>query len=306
MKLFQKLILLIILILSLNYTINNWDSLYSGIEHFYYQLLMKDNHDKKSIIETISITSHELNGIKMESKIYLPGDYAINTNQKYPVLYLLHGYPGTDNDWLINTNLQTQLDKQIKQHILPPLIVVFPDARGQLIKDSQYIDGKIVNQKMESYLIKELIPYINTAYRALPGRRSRAIGGISSGAYGAVYLGLKHNDLFSIIISHSGYFINNEGVMDKLVGTNMQLRDQYNPISFISKITLSPQTYIYFDIGNTEDNNYINSNKKFDQILTKLNINHKFTVTNGTHNWSSWSKSIINSLSYLGKQIINK
>ncbi len=72
----------------------------------------------------------------MSMKIYLPPHYSAEKQIRYPVLYLLHGYPGTDRDWLMNTNLQKRLDQKIMAKAIPPLIVVFPDMNGPLIRDS--------------------------------------------------------------------------------------------------------------------------------------------------------------------------
>jgi enterochelin esterase-like enzyme len=295
-----------ILILGTIFSINNWDILFSNIQHAYYSLQMSKVTDSKSEIRTISLKSNELDGINKEAKVYLPEAYMKNGNQRFPVLYLLHGFPGTDNDWLINTNLQARLDDKINQHIIPPLIVVFPDAQGQIIRDSQYIDGTKVKQKMESYIIKELIPYIDTSLRTIPARGSRAIGGISSGAYGAMYLGLRHNNIFSIIISHSGYFINNESPMNNLIGKDNQIRNNYNPLSFISRMSLDPKSYIYFDIGKNDDSGFLATNLGFDKILNEKNVYHEFLITDGGHGWGVWTKNINSSLAFLGKHIVDK
>ena len=163
-------------------------------------------------------------------------------------MFLLHGYPGTENDWLINTALQARLDEKIKAGTLPSLLVIFPDMNGPIVRDSQYLDATKIDQKMESYFIKELVPYIDAQYQTIQLRANRAIGGLSSGGYGALYIGIKYNDLFSYIFSHSGYMTNNESVLSRLITDSKGQKKLYSPLYTIEKAKLQNPLFIYFYI----------------------------------------------------------
>ena len=76
-------------------------------------VMAKPKSTYTSVIETVNFTSQALNGQQRELKIYLPSAYNPKGHYRYPVLYLLHGYPGADTDWLINANLQPVLDRMI-------------------------------------------------------------------------------------------------------------------------------------------------------------------------------------------------
>ena len=56
-------------------------------------------------------------------------------------------------------------------------------------------------------LVQEFFPYIESRYRAAPGRANRAISGISMGGYGALHLAFRHPQLFSSVSAHSAALI---------------------------------------------------------------------------------------------------
>jgi enterochelin esterase-like enzyme len=281
--------------------LQTWDILFSELQHQYYSFKFRLNNTSsyESRIEKRTLESHILRDVKKRVLVYIPKEYDIDRNRRFPTLYLLHGYPGMESDWLINTNLQRRLDNKIKEGKIPPLIVVFPDMNGPILRDSQYVDATKINQQMEKYFIFELIPYIDAHYRTATMRGKRAIGGLSSGGYGALYLGIKHNDLFSYIFSHSGYMINRERVMTKLVKNYPSVNSNYNIFEIIKQERLSNPVFIYTDIGKDDDKNFIEDNNNFDRVLTRLHIPHLYHKTEGWHGWSVWNKNIDYSLDYL-------
>jgi enterochelin esterase-like enzyme len=128
-----------------------------------------------------------------EFRIYLPPCYAEKTDQRYPVLYLLHGQTYTDDQW-IRLGAVNIVDQLILSGESIPFIVVFPDDRYWNLPP-----GPGFGQR----LVEELIPYIDSTYRTLPDRKHRAIGGMSRGAGWALRLGLTRWDLFGTIGLHS-------------------------------------------------------------------------------------------------------
>lgn len=124
--------------------------------------------------------------------VILPLDYETSTS-RYPVLYLLHGYTGNNTDWSLLTNLSEYAARY-------RLIVIMPDGSNGWYVNSAG-DPK---QKFEDYIIKDLISYAQSHYRTIPLRRARAIAGLSMGGYGAMFLGLKHYELFTAIGTLAG------------------------------------------------------------------------------------------------------
>ncbi|OGM14985.1 hypothetical protein A3A76_05470 [Candidatus Woesebacteria bacterium RIFCSPLOWO2_01_FULL_39_23] len=296
----KKFLLLFFLSIFL-YGIFHWEVIFTGLQHSFYKLRNYGKNSSESKIDTFSFNSNSYAGLQKEAKVYLPKVYFEESDKQYPVLYLLHGFPGSDIDWLINADLQNKLDELVVSNKLPALIAVFPDGNGPIVKDSQYLNATTkINQLAEDYIL-ELMEKIDASYRTLDKRESRAIGGISAGAYGAMNVGLHHNDKFGIIISHSGYFINNESITKKLI--NSDDFSANNPLEYLPNSELNPKTYIYFDIGEKDNKGYINQNQKLDEILRQKGIEHEFKITSGWHDWEVWRRNISFSLEFLGKYL---
>ncbi len=298
-----KYIFYLLLIIGSLVALFNWEKILINLLHYYYKLKYKTGSiNFESKIETITFASKSYAGISKEIKVYLPKTYAQDKEKKFPVLYLLHGFPGSDSDWLINTNLQKQLDDLIDAKKIPPIIVVFPDGNGPIIHDSQYLNATKIIQPAEDYII-DVVNEIDSRFRTLSERGSRAIGGLSSGAYGAINIGLHKNNIFAIIISHSGYFINQEGITKNLLNPDDLKADYNNPLRYIEKVAIDPATFIYMDIGSSDKKSYITDNKEMDKIMTRMGIIHILNITEGWHDWGVWNKNISESLKFLGNHI---
>lgn len=125
--------------------------------------------------------------------IYLPPCYDEKTDQRYPVLYLLHGQTYTADQW-IRLGAVDALDSLILSGESQTFLVVFPDDRYWNLPPGAGFGQRLVN---------DLIPHIDSAYRTTPDRSHRAIGGLSRGGGWALRLGFTRWDLFSVIGLHS-------------------------------------------------------------------------------------------------------
>ncbi|HZN12691.1 MAG TPA: alpha/beta hydrolase-fold protein [Acidimicrobiales bacterium] len=124
--------------------------------------------------------------------IYLPPDYATSTRH-YPSLYLLHGGGGDQGNWMTLGEVQRTMDEAYARDHRNALIVVSPDGT-----DGQWYDAIDGSLRIEEYVLRWVVPYIDRHYRTIADRRSRAIDGLSNGGYGAMHLAAKAPDLFSV------------------------------------------------------------------------------------------------------------
>ena len=138
-------------------------------------------------------------GLDWNYDVYLPADYDSNPNKTYPVVYMLHGLYGNHRNLLERFDSSAMLDEAIKTSG-QSAIVVFVDGFN-----SFYIDSADRGLKMESAIMNDLVPYIESTYRVSKDRNDHAIGGISMGGYGAARFVLHHSDYFSkgILLSPS-------------------------------------------------------------------------------------------------------
>jgi enterochelin esterase-like enzyme len=226
--------------------------------------------------------------------VSLPPGYEENPNQHYPVVFLLHGGHGTPTSWFEKDKgaaLGT-LQQLYTSGKLPPCIIITPDGydeRGtSSSRDPQYIDGP--NGKIDTDIGDELVRVVQSRYRTLPAPDFWAIGGLSSGAWGAINVGLHHLNHFSILFSHSGYFRDASG-------------SKNSPMDFVKMLSSQQrrQLRIYLDTGK-EDTSFLNENREFHAILNRLkvtNILHEFP---GEHTWRYWRQHLANSLAFVGEQ----
>lgn len=135
--------------------------------------------------------------------VYLPADY--DAAKRYPSLYLLSGYGSRGlkflNDDLWEENIQQRLDRLIAAGRVRPLIMVLPDASTRY-GGSQYRNSTATGNYEDHIL--ELVEFIDSKYPTKPNAEARAVAGHSSGGFGALWLGMRHADVFGLVASHSG------------------------------------------------------------------------------------------------------
>jgi enterochelin esterase-like enzyme len=127
--------------------------------------------------------------------IYLPPGYAANRNQRYPVVYLLHGYGLTAERWMPFTNLAATADKLMSAGTIREMIFVSPDA--YTIHGGSMYSASVTTGDWETFIAEDLVAYVDKTYRTIPTRDSRGLAGHSMGGYGTLRIGMKRPDVFS-------------------------------------------------------------------------------------------------------------
>ena len=149
-------------------------------------------------IETVQYDSTTV-GNKRKTLVYTPPGYSAGT--KYPVLYLLHGIGGDEEEWHRGGHPEVILDNLIADKKAAPMIVVLPNGRAQ---PNDRAEGDIMAAapafaKFEQDLLNDLIPFIESKYSVKTNRESRALAGLSMGGGQSLNFGLGHLDTFAWI-----------------------------------------------------------------------------------------------------------
>jgi enterochelin esterase-like enzyme len=131
--------------------------------------------------------------------IYLPPSYDHDTQRRYPVVYWLHGYTSRPHYAGYFTE---RLDAAIRKGRAPEMIVVAVNG----LYSSLFCDDHSGHRPVESVIIQELIPHIDTHYRTLPERSGRLLEGFSRGGFGAAHLAFKYPELFGALSLLAGAF----------------------------------------------------------------------------------------------------
>jgi enterochelin esterase-like enzyme len=145
-----------------------------------------------------SVQSGILPGEQRPGFVYLPPGFS--PGHRYPVVYLLHGMPGSPSEYLLGTGLVNWADTAISQGAITPFIAVLPAAGPDRRYNGEWA-GRIA-----APLVHEIVPWIDAQLPTIATRGGRVIAGLSAGGFGAVDLGLRHPDLFGTIEAWSAYF----------------------------------------------------------------------------------------------------
>jgi len=136
--------------------------------------------------------------------VYLPPSHD-RGHQQYPSVLCLSGFTGSARSWFNFQAWVPSIDQRMDHLIakgMPEMILIFPDCFTRY-GGSQYLDSPAVGA-YRSYLLQEILPYVDGKFRAAPGRSFRGVMGKSSGGYGAITLAMDHPELFSAVACHSG------------------------------------------------------------------------------------------------------
>ena len=134
------------------------------------------------------------------SAVYLPPGF--QAGSRYPVIFLLHGFPGSPSGFYDSLELAKVADALISTHRVAPFVAVMPVA-GR-------VTGKRSDEEWagswETYLVRDVVPWAAARLPLKTQQADRAIAGLSAGAFGAVDIALRNPGTFGVAESWSGYF----------------------------------------------------------------------------------------------------
>jgi S-formylglutathione hydrolase FrmB len=136
-----------------------------------------------------------------EATVYLPPSYSKHPYKRYPVIYLLHGFEADHRAFMKgayqNLNIRISMDSLIRVGLSKEMIVVTPNARTAY--DGSFYADNPVTGNWETFIIRDLIAYIDGKYRTIRTRSGRGIAGHSMGGYGAFRLAMRHPERFAAL-----------------------------------------------------------------------------------------------------------
>lgn len=220
--------------------------------------------------------------------VYTPPGYE-KGKDKYPVLYLLHGYGGDEGEWSSFGRATQILDNLIGKGEAKPMIVVMPNghmamdaAPGEssmgFYKPSREKDRADERGAFESNF-KEIMDFVETNYRVVPDKEHRAIAGLSMGGFHTIHISRIYENTFDYIgvFSSAGSLMNStqEGIYaDFYAGLK---RQKENGIQ------------LYW-VGIGTDDFLFDANVKFRKKLDDIGIDYIYKETGDGHVWKNWRK----------------
>lgn len=220
--------------------------------------------------------------------VILPDSYQSNTGKRYPVLYLLHGWSGNYTSWI------SDAPQIVKYADAYQMMIVCPDGGY----DSWYLDSPVDSQyRYETHIVRELVRYIDYYYHTVANNTGRAIGGLSMGGHGAVYLGVRNPEVFGAAGSMCGGmdlrpFRKNDWDLKKILGDPGVFGKNWEQFSVINLVenAQSVKIPLYLDCG--MDDFFLSVNRAMHQRLLELHIPHIYAERPGTHDAAYWRTAI--------------
>ena len=233
-----------------------------------------------------TITIHSQMGRDLKNVVILPESYTDGAD-RYPVVYLLHGYGGNYAIWL---KIKPELPQLASQY---NFIIVCPDG----LRDSWYWNSPLnKDMQFEDYISDEVIRYIDSHYRTIADRSARAISGLSMGGHGAMWNAIRHRDVFGAAGSTSGGldirpFPTNWNMKNQLgeYASNKKRWDEHTVINLIPSLK-DGDLAIIIDCG--IDDFFLEVNRRIHQALIACNIKHDYIERPGAHNRNYWNNAI--------------
>jgi enterochelin esterase-like enzyme len=212
----------------------------------------------------------------IQGRIFLPPCYQDQIQEDYPVVYLLHGAETDDSQWVYLGAAETA-ERMIKSGEIQAFIMIFPLDSG-------------TNNPQENpfgeYLVKDLVPWIDSSYRTADERGQRAIGGVSRGGNWAVRLGILHWGIFSAVGSHSAPLF--RGDLDRIPGWYETIPSE-----------MAPDLYLDVSAGDQD----LAQVQAFEEILAEVGAVYEYHLNPGLHTETYWSSHLEDYLIWYSSQI---
>jgi len=211
-------------------------------------------------------------------RVYTPPGYDQDLSQRYPVLFLLHGYGDDDATWTGAGRAPWIEDNLIAEKKAVPMVIVMPDCHAVVPPESGHTPAATLKNLLEFQgdLLGDVLPYIQGNYRVKEAAVDRAIIGPSMGGRQGLTIGLTHLNLFGWV----------GGMSASLPDPDATLADESGEAAKTRRELQS----LWFCCGT--DDPLMVQNQQFDQLLTRDGIAHHFQSYPGGHGWPTWRPAL--------------
>jgi enterochelin esterase-like enzyme len=245
------------------------------------------------ILET-TLPAPSMRDSTRSARVYLPPTYARAeaAKRRYPVVYLLHGWPGGDGNWPGSGRAAETLDSLSARGAIPEVIAVMPDGNGVgRLGRQEWLDSWDGRARMAEFVWQDLVAWTDRTFRTRPDSLHRALIGLSEGATGALNIALRHPGVFNACGGLSGqYLMTDDWGMKPVWGegaTAARIREANSPALYLARIVhTARQQVIYFDCGIGDE--ALADNRAFHRELDSLGVSHVYNEFSGGHGWGYW------------------
>jgi enterochelin esterase-like enzyme len=229
----------------------------------------------KGKIQTMTYPSKTV-GTTRTFLLYTPPHY--DSNQSYPVLYLLHGIGGDEEEWQKGANVQVIMDNLYANNQVKPMLIVMPNGRA--MKEDRATGNVFDRDKVEAFsrfekdLLTDLIPYVEGHFPVQKDRLDRAIAGLSMGGGQSFNIGLKNPDQFAWIGGFSS--------APNTLPTNQLFAD-------VQSFKLGNKL-LWISCGDRDG--LLHISERMHEFAKENNIMHRYNLIPGDHDFVVWKNDL--------------
>jgi len=232
---------------------------------------------------------------------YLPPGYFAPQNSKvrYPVVYVMHGEPGTWTDCYISGHLQVVADELIASGAIRPMILLALEGSGPNgAHDYTNFCNRADGYRTEDMIVRDLVPDTDATYRTIADADHRALWGYSAGGYAALNIGFHSPNVFHVLASHAGFYqpLDDAKIMRRVLGPPSQLWAVNSPLLTIESLPKRAPLHIYLDdTPNAPD---------FDAMIIRIRekgIDLDTDVYSKVHSWKLIQQHSARSLTFISR-----
>ena len=226
-------------------------------------------------VQLLELPSGDADGKTREVWVYRP---AVPDWATLPVVYFLHGYPGSDRDG-DSIGLAALLDREFEAGAAP-FVVAVPNGQSDIKPDTEWADSVDGQVRVETFIVSTVIPAVEGANRR--DAAHRAMAGFSMGGYGSANLAEHHPDLFGQLVSIAGYYH-----IDDLSGMGAgspAWEDAYSPDRHVAGLA-NTRTLLIVD-AQESDPLIRGEGARFAALQRAAGQNPAFVVAPGNHSWT--------------------
>ena len=262
-----------------------------------------------SRVVTDTIHSKVLNAPRAYD-VYIPASFDFDKTKEYPVLYLLHGMWGKNDDWTGRGHLKEVADRLVASGEADEMIIVTPDAGGGNPEEFQNGYFNMPGWDYETFFFDELMPAVEKKYRVKGDKKHRAVAGLSMGGGGATSYGQRHADKFGAVYAMSALMHLPEAAADKVLSGDKTalLTDAVHRLSCVEYVRTADdaarnalRSVAWFvDCG--DDDFLFDCNIDFVKAMRAAWIPCELRVRDGGHTWEYWHSALYTALPFVSRK----
>lgn len=221
--------------------------------------------------------------------VYLPENY-YQSDERYPVVYLLHGARGYETTWIRRGRILQIVDSLVVHKQMSPSIIVLPNTNQYNDDiDMEYSRRKIppealleIDGAVESSFLQDIVSFIDENFRTRADKGHRAIAGMSIGGLQSLYLSANFPESFDYV-----------GLFSPVPGTLFKCGpydDFYKNLDKKLDVLFQKHTPKVYAIMIGKADALYAWVSCFRNKLVKKKYPHQFTVYEGGHDWYNWTE----------------